>query len=111
MAELFYFINMQMPCIYSFFFFNRKRKSELLFFLIFYTPFTHPYCGITNQKLFLAANLVYNKNMENQTINQAIKLTGCCEPFNPEPWQDKEIIWNNKLFARDHIRSFFTCFS
>jgi len=33
--------------------------------------------------LFLAANLVYNKNMENQTINQAIKLTGCCEPFNP----------------------------
>ena len=34
--------NIQMPCIYSFFFFNRKRKSELLFFLIFlhtlYTP-------------------------------------------------------------------------
>ena len=40
--------------------------------------------------------------MENQTI----KLTGCCEPFNPEPWQDKEITWQNKIFVKDHITSF-----
>jgi hypothetical protein len=39
--------------------------------------------------------------------NQTIKPTGCCEPFNPEPWQEKEIAWNNKLFAKDHITSFF----
>jgi hypothetical protein len=39
--------------------------------------------------------------------NQIIKSTGCCEPFNPEPWQDKEIVWNNKLFVKDHAMSFF----
>ena len=40
--------------------------------------------------------------MENQTI----KPTGCCDPFNPEPWQEKEITWNNKIFVKDHITSF-----
>jgi hypothetical protein len=38
--------------------------------------------------------------------NQAIKLTGCCEPFNPEPWQDKEISWKDKIFVSDHVTSF-----
>ena len=38
--------------------------------------------------------------------NQKIKSTGCCEPFNPEPWQDKEITWNNKIFVKDHVISF-----
>ncbi len=38
--------------------------------------------------------------------NQAIKSTGCCEPFNPEPWQEKEIIWKDKIFVKDHITSF-----
>src|SRR4030042_2317686 len=37
--------------------------------------------------------------------NQKIKSTGCCEPFNPQPWQDKEIIWKEKLFVKDHITS------
>ena len=39
-------------------------------------------------------------------IEQTIKSTGCCEPFNPEPWQDKEIVWKDKLFIKDHITSF-----
>ncbi len=47
--------------------------------------------------------------------NQTIKSTGCCEPFNPEPWQDtstgsvqaKEIIWKDKIFVKDHVTSFF----
>jgi hypothetical protein len=38
--------------------------------------------------------------------NQIIKSTGCCEPFNPEPWQDKEITWENKIFVKDHVTSF-----
>ena len=38
--------------------------------------------------------------------NQTIKPTGCCEPFNPEPWQDKEIIWKDKIFVKDHVTSF-----
>jgi hypothetical protein len=38
--------------------------------------------------------------------NQPIKHTGCCDPFNPEPWQEKEITWQNKIFVKDHITSF-----
>src|SRR3989338_3056032 len=38
--------------------------------------------------------------------DQKIPSTGCCEPFNPEPWQQKEIIWKDKLFVKDHITSF-----
>lgn len=32
---------------------------------------------------------------------------GCCPPFNPEPWQDKEITWQDKLFVKDHVTSIF----
>lgn len=39
--------------------------------------------------------------------NQTIKPTGCCEPFDSVPWQNKEIAWKDKLFVRDHITSFF----
>jgi effector-binding domain-containing protein len=39
--------------------------------------------------------------------NQTVKSTGCCEPFDPEPWQDKEITWKDKIFVKDHITSFF----
>jgi len=38
--------------------------------------------------------------------NETIKSTGCCEPFDPFPWQDKEITWQDKLFVKDHITSF-----
>jgi len=43
------------------------------------------------------------------TINSdvGIKETGCCKPFNPEPWQDKEMVWDNKVFVKDHVTSFF----
>jgi len=39
--------------------------------------------------------------------NQPVKSTGCCEPFDPEPWQDKEITWSNKPFIKDHITALF----
>lgn len=39
-------------------------------------------------------------------MNEQIKSTGCCEPFNPELWQEKEIKWENKLFVKDHVTSF-----
>jgi len=32
--------------------------------------------------------------------------TGCCPRFNPEPWNEKEIVFNNKLFIKDEARSF-----
>jgi hypothetical protein len=31
----------------------------------------------------------------------------CCAPFNPEPWDEKEITWEEKKFVRDRVRSFF----
>lgn len=39
-------------------------------------------------------------------ISPTIKPTGCCDPFDPEPWQDKEITWHNKIFVADHVTSF-----
>lgn len=39
--------------------------------------------------------------------DREVKPTGCCEPFNPEPWQDKEIIWKEKGFVKDHVTSLF----
>ncbi|MBU1221164.1 hypothetical protein KKF34_04100 [Myxococcota bacterium] len=30
----------------------------------------------------------------------------CCPEFNPEPWNEKEIIWENKKFLSDRVRSF-----
>ncbi|KKS33668.1 MAG: hypothetical protein UU95_C0025G0009 [Parcubacteria group bacterium GW2011_GWC2_42_12] len=38
---------------------------------------------------------------------QPIQPTGCCEPFNPEPWQVKEITWQDKIFVKDQVASFF----
>jgi len=37
---------------------------------------------------------------------QTIKSTGCCEPFDPEPRQEKEITWKDKIFVKDHVTSF-----
>jgi len=38
--------------------------------------------------------------------NSKIKSTGCCEPFDPLPWEDKQVVWDNKLFVKDHVTSF-----
>ncbi|MDD4995074.1 MAG: hypothetical protein PHW53_01225 [Patescibacteria group bacterium] len=38
--------------------------------------------------------------------DQEIKSTGCCEPFNPEPWHEKEIVWKDKIFVKDYVTSF-----
>jgi len=40
------------------------------------------------------------------SASNGVKSTGCCEPFNPEPWQNKEISWKDKIFVKDHITSF-----
>jgi hypothetical protein len=39
-------------------------------------------------------------------MNNQIKETGCCPIFNPEPWDGKEVTWQDKLFIKDHITSF-----
>ena len=30
----------------------------------------------------------------------------CCPQFNPEPWDEKEITWENRQFVKDRVRSF-----
>lgn len=31
----------------------------------------------------------------------------CCPPFNPEPWDDKIVEWNNKKFIKDKVFTLF----
>lgn len=31
----------------------------------------------------------------------------CCPKFDPQPWEEKEIVWKDKLFVHDTVRSFF----
>lgn len=31
----------------------------------------------------------------------------CCPPFNPESWEDKTHIWDNKKFIKDKVFTFF----
>lgn len=38
--------------------------------------------------------------------DQTIKPTGCCDPFDPALWQEKEISWKDKIFVKDHATSF-----
>ena len=33
--------------------------------------------------------------------------TGCCPRFDPEPWDEKEVSWQDKLFVKDRVRSLF----
>ncbi|MDD5339799.1 MAG: hypothetical protein PHV13_00960 [Candidatus ainarchaeum sp.] len=33
--------------------------------------------------------------------------TGCCQRFEPGPWDGKEIVWKDKLFVRDRVLSLF----
>lgn len=39
-------------------------------------------------------------------MNNRIKETGCCPIFDPEPWDQKEVDWQDKLFIKDHVASF-----
>lgn len=36
-----------------------------------------------------------------------VQPTGCCLPFDPAPWNEKELTWWNKLFVKDHVRCLF----
>ncbi len=33
--------------------------------------------------------------------------TGCCPRFNPQPWDEKEHTFENKIFIKDHVKSIF----
>lgn len=29
----------------------------------------------------------------------------CCSPFDPAPWNEREITWSRRKFVKDHVRS------
>jgi hypothetical protein len=31
----------------------------------------------------------------------------CCPPFDPAPWNDQIIVWENKKFIREKVKTFF----
>jgi hypothetical protein len=38
--------------------------------------------------------------------DKQIQSTGCCDPFDPKPFDEKEIVWKEKIFVTAHIKSF-----
>lgn len=40
-----------------------------------------------------------------QSVNKA--ETGCCPRFNHQPWNEKEITWQDKPFLKDRVLSIF----
>lgn len=39
--------------------------------------------------------------------SKTVEPTGCCPPFDPSSYEGKEVHWDNKLFLKDHVVSFF----
>jgi len=35
--------------------------------------------------------------------NKEIKPTGCCPKFNPAPWENKTLVWKDKLFVKGSV--------
>ncbi len=38
-------------------------------------------------------------------MKSEVKGTGCCPPFDPEPWQDKTLLWENKRFLKENVKT------
>ena len=44
------------------------------------------------------------KKEEKMSSNENVE---CCPEFNPEPWDDKIVEWDNKKFIKDHVFTLF----
>lgn len=40
------------------------------------------------------------------TMNQQSEEAICCPKFDPAPWDEKRITWDNKLFIKEQLKSF-----
>ena len=38
---------------------------------------------------------------------RTITPTGCCPPFDPSTWDEREVVWRNHPFVKQHIHSLF----
>jgi len=45
--------------------------------------------------------------MKLQDANYDNGETGCCSLIDPSQWDNREFVWENKLFIKDHIIAFF----
>ena len=49
--------------------------------------------------------------METQASKSAgqaeVTPTGCCPPFDPATYADREVVWKDQLFVQEHVPSFF----
>jgi hypothetical protein len=60
--------------------------------------------------VILADAYVEETQMEQQTRPEAapsVPFTGCCPPFDPTPWNDRKVVWSEKLFVTDRVRCLF----
>lgn len=45
--------------------------------------------------------------METKTVEKHLHQAECCPPFDPNPWEDRMVMWDNKRFIRDRVKTFF----
>jgi hypothetical protein len=48
-----------------------------------------------------------NLQIQPQPVPPTGFATGCCPPFDPAPWHDKQLSWRDKRFLKDHVRCLF----
>jgi hypothetical protein len=44
---------------------------------------------------------------QEHVTEQAPQATGCCPPFDPAPWEDRELVWKDKPFVKGHVTCLF----
>lgn len=42
-----------------------------------------------------------------QEAQRSPQPTGCCPPFDPQTWDEKETTWKDKAFVSDHVHALF----
>lgn len=42
-----------------------------------------------------------------ETAPTTVQPTGCCPPFDPSTWQDREITWEDEPFIATHVKAMF----
>ncbi len=42
-----------------------------------------------------------------QKVQEVQFETGCCPRFKTEPWDEKEVVFQERLFVKDNVRQFF----
>ncbi len=49
----------------------------------------------------------YDNIEEIEYLSPMVQTEECCPPFDPGPWDGRTIVWQDKLFVKQRIKSFF----